>query len=190
MSAKAESFCRGPWLPSTYEPRKTSFASRGSGVQIPSAPLGNAGQVHSDPDLFALGHRVAGKWTRTAAWPHVNFTGRSPFPGVDQMYRSALATVLLVPGRYARAGQMTQRLAEAVLAGCLPITPAAIAGADTFTPPVLHAADGKQVIDRIEHLQAITGTGRHADLIARCLEHLSLFRLSRQVAALDHVLSR
>jgi len=85
---------------------------------------------------------------------------------------------------------MTQRLAEAVLAGCLPITPAAIAGADTFTPPVLHAADGKQVIDRIEHLQAITGTGRHADLIARCLEHLSLFRLSRQVAALDHVLSR
>jgi hypothetical protein len=68
---------------------------------------------------------------------------------------------------------MTQRLAEAVLAGCLPITPAAIAGADTFTPPVLHAADGQQVIDRIEHLQAIAATAAHTSLIARCLEHLS-----------------
>ena len=58
---------------------------------------------------------------------------------------------------------MTQRLAEAVLAGCLPITPAAIAGAATFTPPALHAADGQQVIDRIEHLQAIAGTAAHAE---------------------------
>ena len=31
---------------------------------------------------------------------------------------------------------------------------------------------------------------RMPSLIARCLEHLSLFRLSRQVAALDHVLGR
>jgi hypothetical protein len=33
---------------------QAAFASRGSGLQIPSAPLGNAGQVHSGPDLFAL----------------------------------------------------------------------------------------------------------------------------------------
>ena len=85
---------------------------------------------------------------------------------------------------------MTQRLAEAVLAGCLPITPATIAEAATFTPPILHAADGLQVIDRIEHLQAIAATAAHTSLIAQCLEHLSLFRLSRQVAALDHVLGR
>lgn len=85
---------------------------------------------------------------------------------------------------------MTQRLAESVLAGCLPITPADFAGAATFTPTVLHAADGQQVIDRIERLQAIAGTAAHTSLIAQCLEHLSLFRLSRQVAALDHVLGR
>jgi hypothetical protein len=162
-------------------------------------PLAYAGNQYDRDEVFGLffapaaacfRHRVAGKWTRTAAWPQVNFTGRCPFPEVDRLYRSALATVLLVPGRYARAGQMTQRLAEAVLAGCLPITPASIAGAATFTPPALHATDGQQVIDRIEHFRAIAGKAGHADLIARCLEHLSLFRLSRQVAALDHVLGR
>ena len=142
------------------------------------------------PAAARFRHRVAGKWTRTAAWPQVNFTGRCPFPEVDRLYRSALATVLLVPGRYARAGQMTQRLAEAVLAGCLPITPATIAGAATFTPPILHAADGLQVIDLIEHLQAIAATAAHAALIAQCLEHLSPFRLSRQMATFDPVLGR
>jgi hypothetical protein len=34
--------------------RPASFASRGSGVQIPSAPLGNVGQDHHGPDLFAF----------------------------------------------------------------------------------------------------------------------------------------
>jgi hypothetical protein len=162
-------------------------------------PLAYAGNQYDRDEAFGrffapaaacFRHRVAGKWTRTAAWPQVNFTGRCPFPEVERLYRTALATVLLVPGRYARAGQMTQRLAEAVLAGCLPITPAAIAGAATFTPPILHAADGQQVIDRIQHLRAIAGTAAHASMIARCLEHLSLFRLSRQVAVLDHVLGR
>ena len=50
---------------------------------------------------------------------------QSSFPGggdsclnrqVAALYRSALATVLLLPDRYARAGQMTQRIFEAVLA--------------------------------------------------------------------------
>jgi len=162
-------------------------------------PLAYAGNQYDRDEEFGLffapaaarfRHRVAGKWPRPAAWPQVNFTGRCPFAEVDRLYRSALATVLLVPERYARAGQMTQRLAEAVLAGCLPVTPAAIAGAATLTPAALHAADGQQVIDRIQHLQAIAGTAAHASLIAQCLEHLSLFRLSRQVAALDHVLER
>ncbi len=40
-------------------------------------------------------HRVAGKWTRTDGWPHVNFTGRCAFPQVRDIYESAFATVLL-----------------------------------------------------------------------------------------------
>ena len=32
------------------------------------------------PAAARFQHRVAGKWTRTADWPHVNFTGRCPFP--------------------------------------------------------------------------------------------------------------
>lgn len=140
------------------------------------------------PAAARFAHRVAGKWPRTAAWPHVRFTARCPFPEVRPLYESALATVLLVPGRYARAGQMTQRLAEAVLAGCLPVTPACIACASAFAPPGLHARDGQQVIDLVEQATAIAGTARHAGLIAACLDRLSIFRLSRQVTALDRIL--
>jgi hypothetical protein len=140
------------------------------------------------PAAACHAHRVAGKWTNIRDWPHVNFTGRCPFPEVARLYRSALTTVLLLPDRYARAAQMTQRLPEAVLAGCLPITPAHIACAATFTPPALHAVDGQQVIDRIAHAQAIAGTSGHVELIAACLERLSVFRLSRQVTVLSRIL--
>jgi len=142
------------------------------------------------PAAACFEHRVAGKWTGTGDWAHVNFTGRCPFPQVVQLHRSALATVLLLPDRYARAGQMTQRLFEAVLAGCLPITPATIAFSKTFTPASLHAASGRQVIQRVTEIQAIAGTARHAELIRDCLQHLGIFRLSRQLAALDQIIRR
>jgi hypothetical protein len=135
-------------------------------------------------------HRVAGKWARTDAWPHVNFTGRCAFPEVRELHLSALATVLLLPGRYARAGQMTQRLPEAVLAGCLPVTPASLPCAPAFTPPVLHAATGDEVAGIISGLQRIAGTSGHADLIARCIAMLGVFRLSRQIATIDRILRR
>jgi hypothetical protein len=142
------------------------------------------------PASACFPHQVAGKWTRTADWPHVNFTGRCPFPQVTQLHRSALTTVLLLPDRYAHAGQMTQRLPEAVLAGCLPITPATISLGKTFTPSSLHAASGQQVIQRITELQAIAGTTQHAELIRSCLQHLGIFRLSRQLATLDQITRR
>jgi hypothetical protein len=160
-------------------------------------PLAYAGNQYDRDEEFGtyfapaaarFTHRVAGKWPHTQDWPHVNFTGRCPFPEVNQLYRSTLATVLLLPSRYARAAQMTQRLAEAVLAGCLPITPDVIACAQVFTPPALHAHDGKQVIELIEQFTAIAGTPAHAGLIGACLDRLSVFRLSHQVAALNRIL--
>ncbi len=131
---------------------------------------------------------MAGKWTRTSRWPHVNFTGRCAFTDVEPLHRDALATVLLLPDRYARSGQMTQRLFEAVLAGCLPITPARIAGAHRFTPAALHAADRHQVITLIERIHALAGTPAHADLLAACLTALDMFRLSRQLDTLHRIL--
>ena len=77
-----------------------------------------------------------------------------------------------------------------VLAGCLPITPPGIARAGAFTPPALHAASGQQVIDRIQEARAIAGTPAHAQLLAACLDRLSIFRLSRQITAVDHILER
>jgi hypothetical protein len=142
------------------------------------------------PAAAHFDHRVVGKWTRTSDWPHVTFTGRCPFPHVRELYESALATVLLLPERYARAGQMTQRLFEAVLAGCLPITPDTISSAAVFAPPPLHAATGQQAADRVAWLLDIAGSARHAELISVCLDRLGVFRLSRQMDTLDQILGR
>jgi hypothetical protein len=142
------------------------------------------------PAAARFPHRVAGKWPRTGGWPHVAFTGRCAFTEVRRLHESALATVLLLPDRYARGGQMTQRLPEAVLAGCLPITPAALPFAEAFTPLALHAATGEEVAALITGLQRIAGTAHHAALIAECVRMLGIFRLSRQLAAIDRILER
>jgi hypothetical protein len=55
------------------------------------------------PAAALVTHRVAGKWTDTGPWPHVNFTGRCRFDEVADIHRGALATVLLLPERYARS---------------------------------------------------------------------------------------
>jgi hypothetical protein len=55
---------------------------------------------------------------------------------------------------FAPAAQMTQRVFEAVLAGCLPLTPATLLFAHAFTPAPLHVS-GRQAADRIADLQGI-----------------------------------
>jgi hypothetical protein len=133
-------------------------------------------------------HLVAGKWLRKDRWPGVEFCDRVPFADVENLYRGALATVLLLPVRYATAGQMTQRLFEAVLAGCIPITPAYIRSRALFTPSELHARDGSDVSQICRRLHDIAGTADHIRLIARCLRYLDLFRVSRQLTVLEQVL--
>lgn len=133
-------------------------------------------------------HLVAGKWTDTRRWPEVIFAGRVSFERVRALYRGSLATVLLLPERYAAAGQVTQRIFEAVLSGCLPLAPAEIRDVERFVPPELVVRDGAEVIGAIQRLNASAGTGEHADLIAACVERLSVFRLSRQLAQLQSLL--
>jgi hypothetical protein len=142
------------------------------------------------PAAALVSHEVAGKWERAGRWPHVRFTGRVAFPEVARLYGRSLATVLLLPARYRTAGQMTQRIFEAVLAGCVPLAPADIRYADRFVPAELIVADAAAVIEKTAWLREIEGTGEHAALIGRCLERLELFRLSRQVAALESVLDQ
>lgn len=71
-------------------------------------PLAYAGNQYDRDEAFTeffapaarrYQHRVAGKWTLTDDWPHVNFTGRCAFPEIRELHLSALATVLLLPGR-------------------------------------------------------------------------------------------
>ncbi|MEV4055161.1 hypothetical protein AB0J55_28505 [Amycolatopsis sp. NPDC049688] len=134
-------------------------------------------------------HLVAGKWPRTDSWPGVRFVGRVPFDEVAEIHGRALCTMLLLPQRYAQAGQMTQRLPEAVLAGCLPLTPAAIRDAARFTPTQLHVHDGASAAATITQLASLAGTTEHAELLADCLTRLDLFRVSRQLAVLDALLA-
>ncbi|WP_309238913.1 glycosyltransferase family protein [Streptomyces lunaelactis] len=139
------------------------------------------------PAAARFEHVVAGKWTKTDRWPHVHFLGRVPFEAATAVYSRSLATVLMLPERYAAAGQMTQRIFEAVLAGCLPLAPADILYVERFVPAELIVRSGSEVTERLSHLRSIAGTQQHADLIAACVDRLRLFGLSRQVDTLESV---
>lgn len=141
------------------------------------------------PAAQPVSHVVAGKWPRTERWPQIRFTGRVAFEAVEAIHRSAVATVLLLPERYAAVGHMTQRLFEAVLAGCLPITPSTIRSAAWFTPVGLHAVNGADVARICAWLTDIAGSCDHIDLLAGCVKHLDLFRASAQVRVLDRLLN-
>ncbi len=140
------------------------------------------------PAAAELPHVVAGKWTDTSRWPKLNFIGRVPYPKVAKIHRRASATVLLLPERYERVGHVTQRIFEAVLEGCLPITPLTLRSADLFVPPELLAADGTQVTDLAGWVASIAGTPMHAALIQAAIEKLSIFRLTRQLDVIDTIL--
>lgn len=134
-------------------------------------------------------HAVAGKWTRTQAWPHVAFIGRCSFAEVERLHKRAVSTILLTPHRYVVRGQITQRLFEAVLAGCLPIGPAEIRGIDHVLPESLIVNDGKDAAALIDRLLSITGTPHHPALLADCLRRMTPFKLSRQLAVVDSTLN-
>jgi len=133
------------------------------------------------PVAPAIRHRVAGKWPRTEAWPHINFTGRCPFPEAERIHGTALATVLLLPRRYAHVGHMTSRWFESILAGCVPLAPAEIHSVDTYVPRPLQVFGGQDVIEKVAWLRAVAGGPDHVDLISQCLKRLQPFRCSIQV---------
>ncbi|MGW3774431.1 hypothetical protein [Actinomadura verrucosospora] len=140
------------------------------------------------PVAATVPHRIAGKWTSTQRWPELNFTGRIPFPDVQPLYRRSVATMLLAPDRLAACGQFTQRLPEAVLAGCLPLAPAYLRSADRVVPEQLITTDARTTRAALTALTRALNTTDHVDLITRCLAGLEPFRLSRQLTALTHLL--
>jgi hypothetical protein len=163
--------------------------------RLPLVYVGNQyGRDKDFGEFFApaarhLPHAVAGKWTDTERWPDVNFLGRVPFRQGALLHRQAHATVLLAPERYARSGQFTQRIFEAVLAGCAPITPAHYRSAGAVVPSELHARNGEHVTGITRALADMSDAER-TTLLARCLSRLDPFRLSRQLdtihAVFDH----
>ena len=178
-------FCPVPDdLLNSADPKRLARTER----PLPLVYVGNqydrdeAFDLYFAPAAATVPHRVAGKWLRTQAWPHVTFSGRCGFVEVDQIHRGALATVLLLPQRYAAVGHMTSRWFEALLAGCLPLAPAEIHSVETYTPPSLRVNNGHDVIEKLTWLQSIAGTSEHIDLIATSLSYLEPFRNSTQVA--------
>lgn len=171
-----------------FDPRAVTAAR-----QWPLVYVGNqydrdaAFDTYFAPAAARHAHRVAGKWTDTDRWPHVRFAGRVPFSAVEDLYRDAVSTVLLLPERYARRGHMTQRIFEAVLAGCLPLTPVTIRSAARFVPTSLHVTSGSDTADRVSRLMDMPEQHRE-DLIRACAARLELFRLSTQLDHLDALL--
>ncbi|MFI5534149.1 hypothetical protein ACIA8O_36995 [Kitasatospora sp. NPDC051853] len=133
-------------------------------------------------------HQVIGKWTDTARWPHVHFAGRQGFAASQRLHTRSVTTVLLAPPRYAATGAMSQRLPEAVLAGCLPLGPADIFGITDFLPPELVVRDGHAADQTIGLLDAAP-LGHRAELLAGCLERLAPFRASHQLATVRSALA-
>ncbi|MFD7639563.1 hypothetical protein ACFV4P_02825 [Kitasatospora sp. NPDC059795] len=133
-------------------------------------------------------HQVIGKWTDTDRWPHVVFAGRRPFAAAQQLHCRAVTTVLLAPPRYADTGAISQRLPEAVLAGCLPLGPTDIATIDRFLPSELLISDGRAASRLIDRLQSTTDR-RRADLIGKCIRRLDPFRASQQLAVINAALA-
>jgi hypothetical protein len=140
-----------------------------------------AADIHVD-------HLVAGKWTDTSAWPHIRFIGRVAFGKVAELYGMSLTTILLLPDRHLKTGQMTQRLFEAVFAGCLPLCPIEFRSALRLIPCQLIVSSGAEAAAVIGDLTVARPAVR-AELLAGCLERLDLMRASHQVKTLSEVLA-
>lgn len=134
------------------------------------------------------GHRVAGRWADMSRWPRVDFVDRLPFSQTLELWADALATLVLPSRHEAAAGLVSQRIPEALAAGCVPIVPSELMDAEVLTPAALCADDGVDVVGILDHLVAIAGTSAHAALLADCLQRRELFRVDRQVAALEGLL--
>ncbi|GAA1625351.1 hypothetical protein ACFQY4_35090 [Catellatospora bangladeshensis] len=130
------------------------------------------------PAAELVQHQVAGNWPKAEAWPHVEFVGPIAFGEVERMYCRSLATVLLQPERLWRVGHLSSRWWEALLAGCIPLAPIEMRGADVYLPRDLHVTDGQDVIDRLAWLRSLAGTREHADLLTACFARLEPFRCS------------
>lgn len=126
-----------------------------------------------------VSHAVFGKWTSTLRWPHVRFHGRIPFSRVGVEHAASLATPAIVPDRYAACGQMTQRLAEAALAGCVPLVASEVRGCRRMAGDeaiVDSARDVESAVRAFERDEA-----RRADALVEALSRLDEWRLSRQI---------
>jgi len=132
-----------------------------------------------------LRHAVFGKWSRRQRWPHVTFRGRVGFPEVHKVYRTSIATPLLLPARYSRAGQMTQRIFEAALGGCVPLAPAEIRGVERLVPDDLRVKNGQDVLDACRRLARVDLA---TDVLSALGDRLEIFRVSHQLERLGSAL--
>ena len=136
-----------------------------------------------------LRHGVFGKWTRVTNWPAVRFHSRIGYEQVSSVLRTSVATPLLSPTRYCSAGQVTQRIFEAVLNGCFPLAPRDIIGIDTLLPDDLLVADGADVVRACKDLERLRRTPDYKPAILGCLSRLAPFLASAQYETFAQIVS-
>jgi hypothetical protein len=136
-----------------------------------------------------LRHGVFGKWTRTNDWPAITFHGRVPFANVYPILRGATATPLLSPKRYRAAGQVTQRIFEAVLNGCFPLAPHDIKDIQSLLPEHLVVSEGADIPRMCARLGALRETPEYSAAILDCARRLAPFRASKQYDLFERIMA-
>jgi hypothetical protein len=136
-------------------------------------------EFFATPAINERRHAVVGKWTHTSDWPWVRFLGRQSFSASMAAYRDARATLALLPPRYEAVGQTVQRIAEAVIRGCVALVPDSVHGADRCTPPELIVGTSAEVNARLYDLENLSPQA-YGDLRRRCIDMLTPLRADLQ----------
>jgi hypothetical protein len=146
--------------------------------------------TYAAPTAAIYSHLIAGHWPDTRAWPHLRFADRTPALGLGLLFRQALTTILLPPDHGLASTAATSLLLDAVLAGCLPLTPVALPDAAALIPQDLHLHDALDAIELITTVKIEQGGAVHVDLLQQCLTRLNPHRLSHQVRCIEQLRHR
>ncbi|MEV2273162.1 hypothetical protein [Nonomuraea africana] len=133
------------------------------------------------PALRQFPHVVVGTGgERCSCWPPDAATHRR----LRDVYSQSLATILLPPDYGVSGIGVLEQLAQAILAGCVPVLPTALSPFDQFITARLLIDSERAALERLHWLNDIATTAEHTALLGDCLDRLQRFSLTRQHTAL------
>ncbi|MGW5689036.1 hypothetical protein [Nonomuraea sp. NPDC003754] len=146
----------------------------------------HAGNTFLTPALRQFPHLVVGAGGAPAAC-------RPPHAAASlccrDVYSQSLATILLPPDHGTAGTEVLQQLAQVITAGCIPLIPMVLRPLDQFVTGRLLIDSKRTMLESLRWLSSIAQTAEHAALLGDCLDRLQRFRLTRQHAALQSIIT-